>query len=470
MQRWQLTTGLAAATVLAALVVPSLRGVAAHTPHAEPTPPTPPAVEPPAVEAMGTGLLQLHGSLDQDALLASSGEDRYLVFEISADDLPGDVRRPVNLAVVVDTSGSMAGAGKITHARMAARELVGQLHPEDTFSLVTFDDRGRVRVASTAVTDRAALDRAIQGIQPDGGTNLHSGLELGLEQLSRPDLGGVKRVVLLSDGQANVGITDSASLARLAGSRVEQGITVSGLGLGLDYNEDLLAAMSDSGGGRYRFVDRPGQLARLFAEELHQMTAIAGRGVALDVRLPAGVALQEVYGWDSDVTRDGYRVFLGDMHGGESRKVVARVRVSPSARLGEMEVGSGRLSYADPETEAPLGALAEVTARVTDDRRVATASVNAPAADKAAQAVSATHMEKAIRAYEAGDGAEQRAQVAAASGVLRSTSSRTGNAGLTAAAVEFEDLSDALDQTRNTSDDGQYQIKKRKEANRVFGR
>jgi Ca-activated chloride channel family protein len=419
---------------------------------------------------VGTGLLHLTGSLDQGALLVGSGEDRYLVFEVSADDLPGDVRRPVNLAVVVDTSGSMAGAGKITHARMAARELVGLLHPEDTFSLVTFDDRGRVRVASTPVTDRAGLDRAIQGIQPDGGTNLHSGLELGLEQLSRGDLGGVKRVVLLSDGQANVGITDPNSLARLAGSRVEQGITVSGLGLGLDYNEDLLAAMSDSGGGRYRFVDRPGQLAQLFTEELHQMTAIAGRGVALDVDLPDGVALQEVYGWDSDVTRDGYRVFLGDMHGGETRKVVARVRVSPTAALGEMTVGDGRLSYFDPETEAPLGALAAVSATVTADHRVARASLNAPAADKAAQAVSATYMEKAIRAYEAGDEAEQRAQIAAASGLLRSTSSRTGNAALDAKAVEFDDLSVALDRTDNASDDGQYQIKKRKEANRVFGR
>jgi Ca-activated chloride channel family protein len=215
------------------------------------------------------GRLRIEAAMDQSALLQGSGEDRFLVIEVGADAVEGAARRPVHLSVVMDTSGSMSGQGKMSHARAAAQELVGLLGPEDTFSLVTFDDQAAVRLPDRPVTDASSLQRRIQGIQTGGGTNLYDGVESGLDEVRSDPGEGVRRVVVLSDGNANIGITDSGSLRRQAGSLVAQGVTISAIGIGVDYNEDLLAAMADAGGGAYRFVGSPGSLTAMFTEAVN---------------------------------------------------------------------------------------------------------------------------------------------------------------------------------------------------------
>ncbi len=459
MQRWHLMTGLAGAAVLAALVVPELQlvsGTAPSTPPPTPASPEMPAT--PEVPDLSEGILTLSADLDQGALLQGAGDDRYLVIEVSAPELPGDVRRPVHVSVVMDVSGSMAGRGKIDHARTAAAELAGLMGPEDSFSLVTFSDRANVRVPLGGITD-AGL-RLIRSIEPGGGTNLYDGLQQGLDELDAPDLAGVKRVVLLSDGIANIGVTDPDTLARTAGSQVRDGISVSALGLGLDYNEDLLAAMSDAGGGKYRFVDRPGLLSDMFAEELKQMTAVAGREVSVDVDLPAGVKLQEVYGYDHDSTSDGYRVFIGDVHGGETRKIVARVQVDTPS-LGDMDIAEVELSYADAESGEHQGALAEVDATVTPDTRVAQASAKPKVQKKAVRARAGKLLDDGARDWEKGDLASNQAKLEEASGLLAAL-------GYVSEADEVEEQRNAYGDASPASDEGLFQVKRSKEAARGY--
>ena len=471
MQRWQLTTGLASAAVLAAILVPDLlggnKGPTPLGPTVDPLiPSTPLPVPPPAAH---TGLLGLSAQLDQGALLQGAGEDRYLVIEVSAPELQGDVRRPVHLSVVMDVSGSMAGRGKITSARTAAAALVDQLSPSDTFSLVTFSNKASVRLAQQGVTDSAAAHRLISGIEPAGGTNLYDGLLAGMEQLKSDSLQGVKRVVILSDGMANIGVTDEGSLTRAAGSLIQQGVTVSALGLGLDYNEDLLGAMSDSGGGRYRFVDQADQLASMFREELQQMTAVAGREVALTVEVPGGVHVQEIYGYDASLTGDGFRVFLGDIHGGETRKVVARVHV-PDGNLGEVGVATVHLSYVDPDKGEQANQLAKVAATVTPDNRVARRSVNAPAAVSAVSARAGRLMDEGARAFDKGDLAGNQARYQETVELLNAAASDYKSPELAKVAEEAQQQMDEFEATPVGGEGASYQVKKSKEAARDYGR
>lgn len=463
MQRWHLITGLAGAAVLAAVVVPELE-LWGHAPHPAPptqlpvvaTPPEPVPLEP--VDLGLDGILELSADLDQGALLQGAGEDRYLVVEVSAPELAGDVRRPVHVSVVMDTSGSMAGRGKIDHARTAAAELAELVGEGDSFSLVTFSDRANVRVPQGGVTQSAL--RLIRSIDPGGGTNLYDGLNEGFAQLEDDSLQGVKRVVVLSDGMANLGVTNPDTLARFSGSKVSEGISVSALGLGLDYNEDLLAAMSDAGGGRYRFVDRPGQLAEMFTEELKQMTAVAGRRVAVDVDLPEGVQLLEVYGYESTTTSDGYQVFLGDVHGGETRKVVARVKVDDSA-LGTLDIADVELTYADADSGELARELAAVDAEVTPDTRVAAASVKTKTRKKAWRARAGELLDRGARDWEKGDVASNQAAYEEAAELL--------------SAMGYVSDASAVEQQRRTyaeapaaSDDGLFQVKQSKEAARGY--
>lgn len=468
MQRWHLTAGLAGATALAAFVLPTLRSEKSS--FLPPTSTTPPPPELPAEVAATPGSLMLRAALDREALLGSTAQDRYLVVEVEAPDLPDDVRRPVSLAVVMDVSGSMAGRGKIDNARMAAAELVAQLGPQDSFSLITFSDQGRVLQPLTTVEDAARIQRLIQGISPTGGTHLSSGVELGMDQLSSPSLEGVRRVVVLSDGMANIGVTDPVALARMAGLNVEKGVSLSAIGLGLDYDEDLLTAMSDAGGGAYHFVDRPGQLASIFQTELSQMSRVAGREVAVDVDLPPGVTLQEVYGYSATTTTDGYRVFLGDVHGGETRKVVARVRVEPGS-VASFEVAQVGLRYQDPETDRPASQDLAVASLVTNDQEVVRRSVNKHAGVLGAKAHAAVLIDKGARSFAEGDIAGNQAELEEAQVLLDTLGAEYGAAELSSDSVAVgQQRRDFWAAPAASSDEGLYQVKKAKEAARDYSR
>jgi Ca-activated chloride channel family protein len=462
MQRWHLTTGLAASALLAAIFVPSLVRQSARV-----APVTPQTAPPsPLNDSVATsGDLHLEAGLDQDALLQSSGEDRFLVVEISADDVGGIERLPVHLAVVMDTSGSMGGKGKITNARMAASELAGLLSPDDTMSLVTFDDQAEVLFKTSGTEDASRMARLIAGINPGGGTNIYDGLTQGQALLSDDSIEGVKRVVLLSDGMANLGVTDPTELARISGSLASEGISVSGLGLGLDYNEDLLAAMSDAGGGGYHFVDRPGQLTDIFSAELAQMGAIAGRGTTLDVELAPGVELLEVYGYDAALDADGYSVFLGDVYGSSVRKVVARVRVDDQA-LGDVDIAGISLRYTDPADNRALSTAAAVDAEITANKRLAASSIDARRGSAAASAAAAKMLEDGARALQSGNKSEATAQLEQGEAMLRQFSERYDAPVLEEMADDF-----AAQQVEfSSAAEGHYQVKKAKESARGYSR
>mgnify|MGYP002631105485 CR=1 FL=1 len=363
MQRWHLTAGLASLAGLAVFLAPSSQArtqTAPITPlTVDPIVATPVAV-PIDIQHSSGGALHLSAGLDHPAVLRGATDERFLVITVGADEVEGDPR-PINVAVVIDRSGSMNEQGKMEYARDAAKEIVNSLDEGDRFSLVTFSDRSTVVVPSTPADDPSRLYRAIDSVYEGGGTNLYAGLVDGQAQVSdvRSDR-SVNRVIVLSDGKANVGITRPSALASQAGLHVPSGVSVSTIGLGLDYNEDNLAAMADTGGGTYRFVDDPTALAQIFREELHQLDSVAAEGVDVNVSLP-GVELIDVLGYDETVTSDGFSVRLGDIYGGQTRKIVAKVRITGAG--DSVDVADVSLTRSDAGGDvSPVDVLATVTA------------------------------------------------------------------------------------------------------------
>jgi Ca-activated chloride channel family protein len=457
MKRWHFTAGLSVLAGLAAALVPTILARVSLAPPADvPPPPLAPRPE--------SGPLVLTERLDQSAIPADGASERYVVVEVSAPDDDTGTRRPVHLAVVLDTSGSMSGRDKITMARMAARELVDELHPADSFALVGFSDATRTYIhGASADGDRAAWGRIIDGIDPSGGTNLYDGVATGFAELDAMNGDAVDRLVVLSDGMANVGVTDPSALRTLAASHTDDGITVSALGLGLDFNEDLLAAMSDAGGGSYAFVDRPGELGELLHDELAAMTTVAGRHAVVDVAMSPGVELLDVYSPSAEIRGDGFRVFLGDVHAGERRKIVARVRVTAAA-TGALPVSTAHLDYVRAADSAEAIADASVTAEVTADLARVDRSVDADAGKQVMRAVSGAGLQNAANEYGRGNRHQARQELDDGRKALQSLGSRYRDlegaaeldAGLGAAATGFETAPSA-------SEDGLYLAKKAKE-------
>lgn len=458
MVRWQVTLGLTALAALGALVAPRLLESHASTPGF-------PLVAPPLPAAPQTsgGSLGLEATLDRGALLAGTTEERFLLVSIAAEDVVGAAtRRPVDLGVVMDASGSMAAQGKMDYARDAARLLVDEMASTDIYSLVSFSNSAEVILPASAVTDRERLHAAIDRVREGGGTNLSEGLVAGAGEIRGSLSGRVGRLVLLSDGNANLGVTDPLALGRAVTELRQEGITVSAIGLGIDYNEDLLAKMADLGGGTYDFVDDPRELRQVLADELDRSASVVARSVQLRIDLPEGVEGLEVIGWTAERTASGWTVDVGDVYAGDSRKIVARVRVAPHA-TGSADVASAALTYVDIPTDAPASAGALARADVTPDLRVVEASVNDDAAAEAHRAWGNQLLDRSSRAYADGDVSTARELVRQGSGILAEAASAFSRPDLAEEAEDLRTQEALYDNLAPASPEGRAAVKSAKE-------
>jgi Ca-activated chloride channel family protein len=214
-------------------------------------------------------------------------------------------RPPLNLGLILDRSGSMAGSNKIEFTRQAAIYTVEQLLPSDRVSVTVFDNTVETIVPNTKAVNKASIIQLLKQIQPGGSTALHTALMEGCRQVNQFKLrDGLNRVMLLSDGLANVGETNADAIASDVKRWSQQGIGSTALGVGTDYNEDLLEAIALSGDGNYYYIETPAQIESMFQTELHGLVGTVGTKVSLGVEPASGVTVVDVLN-DLDRTEFG---------------------------------------------------------------------------------------------------------------------------------------------------------------------
>jgi len=198
----------------------------------------------------------------------------------------GKERVPVNVAIVLDRSSSMQGE-KIEHAKKAAIMFVNNLSPNDIVSVIAYDSNVEVVVPATKLTDKQYVTSKIAQLQSRGSTALFGGVSFGAAEVRKfLDNQQVNRVLLLSDGQANVGPSSMEEIGGLGESLAKEGITVSTVGLGLNYNEDLMSILAAKGDGRTTFAEQPTDLAGFFEKELRAVTNTIANDVEITVTFP----------------------------------------------------------------------------------------------------------------------------------------------------------------------------------------
>lgn len=309
-------------------------------------------------------------------------------------------RPPVSLAIVIDRSGSMTGE-PLLNAKAAAARLVEQLDSGDAFTVITYSSSDEIVMPmSRATGDNKATARAkIMQIWDDGNTCISCGISRAASQLqTTPVRGGVRRMVLISDGQANTGLYDRAELAQLATETAARGMSISTVGVGLDFDEITMMQLADVGHGNYYFVEDTAKLTDMFAKEL----AGLGSTVAVDARLvidPAdGVFIEEAYGYQ--LLRQGSRavVSLPDLRAGKQLKVVLRTTLA--ATLGARDVAHFELHWRDVADGSGELAAADLRTVVTTDQALVTASIDRAATTAIEQARTARVLEEATTIYE----------------------------------------------------------------------
>ena len=276
--------------------------------------------------------------------ISHNGGTAYLQICITTPPSESHGRQPMNLAVVLDRSGSMADEGKIEYAKKAVRSLIDQLQEGDYFSFVIYDDVVQVIRESRRVRDKRELRDLLDEVYPRGATNLGGGLVAGLEQVEQHrDREFVNRVILLSDGLANRGITDPHDLRRIAQRYRAKSISVTTMGVGLDYNENLMLGLSRSGGGNYYFIESPNSLASIFRKELRSVSSIAAQNATIELTLADGVHVRDVIGCERGPEGKRITVPVGDLYSGEQRQLTVELEIPEGS--GTLQAVRGVLRY-----------------------------------------------------------------------------------------------------------------------------
>ncbi|MFC1880507.1 VWA domain-containing protein [Thermodesulfobacteriota bacterium] len=294
-------------------------------------------------------ILTASGHLVQNKVLLGSSGTVGLSLTLQANDLaPGDrpVSRNVDMVIVLDRSGSMQGR-KLEDARRAVLKLLSNLSAKDRFALVTYSEGVQIASGLVNVTqdNRGHLVSAVNGVRAGGGTNLGAGLQAGINMLRTPyRSNNAARVILISDGLANRGITDPKSLSGIASAAVESEFAVSTVGVGADFNEQLMTAIADRGTGNYYYLENPAAFAEVFQKEFYNTQTASITGLKIQIPVNTGITLADAAGYPINVHNGQALFYPGNLRSGQIRKLYLTLQI-PTNRQRTFELDHIQIHY-----------------------------------------------------------------------------------------------------------------------------
>lgn len=351
--------------------------------------------------------VKLKAAVDRP-LLVKDGRGVPVVVKIEVEGCvaPKKVRSPLNLAIVLDRSGSMSGA-KLEQAKQAAALLVDRLDPEDVLSLVVYESEIRVVVPAARLGERRSeIRRLIERIETGGSTALYGGVETGSQEL-REFLSKerINRVLLLSDGIANVGPSDNRSIADLGNRIAREGMSVTTLGLGSDYNETLMTALAEASDANYYHIADVETLPEVFEKELGELQSIVAREIIIEIRCPEGVRPMRFLGRPGELKSQTETIGFATVSGGQKRELYLECLVEEGA-LGKVnEIANVALRYAGSSEDQVI----PVVVGYTEDVKLVEKSVDRGIRAEAAIFENAVATEEAIALADQGNAAASRA-------------------------------------------------------------
>ncbi|HJT30196.1 MAG TPA: VWA domain-containing protein [Pyrinomonadaceae bacterium] len=253
--------------------------------------------------------------------------------------------RPLNLVLVIDKSGSMADDDKMSRVKESLRAMLTKLRPEDIISIVAFDSSAQVLYTARSIGNGEGVRNAIDCLVPDGSTNLHAGLMLGYAEAKKYfRSGATNRVILLTDGIANTGITTPSFIAQDSAAQNARGIDLSTIGVGLELNNDLLRTLARSGRGLYHFISDYKDINKVFVNEVQSLISSVAKDVQVRIEYGPGLRLEKIYGYQPAYANGKISITLDDMNNGLTQLVMAKFRIDFVGTTLPVKV---RLSYFD---------------------------------------------------------------------------------------------------------------------------
>ena len=395
--------------------------------------------------------------------LKAGGGTVYLQLTFHAPRGKNHKRQPLNLSVVLDRSGSMADQGKMDFAKTALYKLIDQLGSEDILSVVIYDNEVNVLQRARRVRNKQELKSLIAEVYPRNSTNLGGGMIEGFRQVERnASRRYVNRVILLSDGLANQGITSSYELGRIARTYRSRSISLTTMGVGLDYNEDLMVGLAENGGGNYYFIEHPRSLAGILESEFSKVSHLMAHNCQIELQLGDGVRITDVVGYSYDVRDGKCMISLGDLYYEEEREITVELQVPRGTGSRRLASGEFQLGNAPDWSGSVKGFAAEI--RYTEDQAVVEQHRDLKTQGRADVAVSTRKVEQALELLDKGSTDEAMQSLNEAKSMLANSpaAAASGEAGAAVqnqvqALEEYEKImEDSKDDARRAKKSIQY--------------
>lgn len=327
--------------------------------------------------------ITLTADLVNPVLKAGEKQTTWLKVGLKGFEVTGESRppAPLNVVLVLDRSGSMEG-DKLERAKEAARMALRRLSDRDILSIVTFESEVQVLLPATRVTDKRAIGRLIDNIQSAGSTALFGGVSKGSSEVRKfLDRKSVNRVILLSDGMANVGPDTPSALGDLGASLRREGISVSTIGLGLDYNEDLMTRLAQTSDGNHAFVQEPQDLARIFDLEFQDALAAVARDLKVTLEFRNGVRPLRVLNRPGQLSGTSVALDLAQLASKQERYFLLEVEVPAMSSGQVLDLVSAQAQYGNLTTGKPGVQTARTSVQASSDAVLVKKSLRADVAE-----------------------------------------------------------------------------------------
>ncbi|MCU7835406.1 MAG: VWA domain-containing protein [gamma proteobacterium symbiont of Taylorina sp.] len=394
--------------------------------------------------------IKLSTNMATTVMEADKHQTAFLKVSLTGFDIDEQQTRiPANIAIVLDKSGSMRGQ-KINYARQAAIHAIRQLNNNDIVSVVTYDSQVNVIVPSTKVSDKTTINRLIRSIQADGNTALFAGVSKGAAELRKfISKNKVNRVILLSDGLANVGPKSPSELGQLGMSLSREGISVTTIGLGLGYNEDLMTQLAGFSDGNHAFVEKPSDLVKIFQYEFGDVLSVIAQDVNIIIECGENIRPIRILGRKGDIIGNKVSTRMNQLYSGQEKFIMIEVEVPEHHENTNAVIATVEIDYNNLYTHSRYNLKDSVSVNFSASKKAVKESINPQVYESSVEQVANEYSKQALQLRDEGDISGARKMLNKVADYLQSNAGMLSSKRLRGQEMEARKDADEVDDSSN---------------------
>ncbi len=347
--------------------------------------------------------IDLHVALAHPTLIANAPQKTYLKVSLTGFALQNTQQRaPVNVAIVLDKSGSMGGE-KIQQAKLAAIHVLERLDKQDIVSVIAYDSKVKVIIPATKITDKNSLVQSIKQLQANGSTALYDGVNKGASEIRKfLQKNQVNRVILLSDGIANIGPSQPSQLAVLGQELIQDNISVTTIGLGLGYNEDLMTALANNSDGNHAFVEHASDLVKIFNQEFGDVLSVVAQEVDITIQCATNIRPLRVLGRKATIQGQNVHIYLNQLYSQQEKYFLLEVEIPAQTINSKEDIATVHVSYSNLSTHSMDKLSSQVYASFSNSKEEVKSNTDTQVLRSAIQQIAIEKNEQAVKLRDQG--------------------------------------------------------------------